>query len=257
MWCIDKDNSAWKSWNQNKGFKQHWKVCEDAVQYADIVTVTTEALARHYGRKHHRTAILPNCIPQAAVDLPRHENDRFYAGWAGFTKTHPGDCTVSAPAARAVLEVGERLRVISDAPGAAREWGIDPSLVDFVPSQKLGPDWFNAVGLLDLMLVGLLDTPFNRAKSTLKALEAGARGVPAIVPDNPPHRALARTGFPVTLAGSPIEWYTAAKHYASLSRADQWEVGGWVQEKVAEKHTIEGNAWRWAEAWERAMNRRR
>jgi hypothetical protein len=256
MWCIDKDNLAWRAWNQEKQFKQHWRVCEEAVKYADLVTVTTEALAKHYGRKFHRTEVIPNSMPQAALSLPEHENEVFTAGWAGFTKTHPGDCRVSTPAVEAVLAAGGNLRVIADARGAAEEWGVEPDSVDSVPPQPLGPDYFSALGQLDLMLVGLRNTPFNRAKSFLKVLEAAAQGVPSIAPDNPPHRDLAASKFPITLAASSSDWYDAGKYYATMPVEDRQSLSKEIKQAVYDNWTIEGNAEIWAQAWERAMDRR-
>lgn len=256
MWCIDKDNLAWRSWNLANRHSQHWKICDTAAEIADLITVTTDGLARRYGRRHGRTEVIPNCVPFSATEIPRLEdNEVFTAGWAGFTKTHPGDCQVSKPATKAVLEAGAALRVIADAEGAAEEWGIDPALVDSVPPQRLGPEWYRNLSALDLMLVGLRDTPFNRAKSFLKVLEAGSMGVPSIAPDNPPHRALAKAGFPVTLASSPSEWYDAAKmHVAEDADAKSLRMLA-VWQAVQSDWTIEGNAERWAQAWERALRR--
>lgn len=256
MWAIDKDNLAWKAWNKENQFRQHWKVCEDSVQYADLVTCTTKALATRYGRQYHRTEILPNCIPRTALDLPRQPNETFTAGWAGFTKTHPGDCRVSAPAAQAVLDAGGHLRVVADAAGAAAEWGLSEDQVDSIPPQKLGPDYFTALGKLDLMLVGLRDTKFNQAKSFLKVLEAASQGVPSIAPANAPHRHLASTGFPVTLAATPGEWADAGKVHATMSLDERQDLSNEVKMAVAKYWTIEGRAEHWASAWERAIRRR-
>lgn len=257
MWAIDKDNAAWNSWNRYNPHGQHWKICEEAALVTDLVTCTTEALSQHYGRAHHRTEVIPNFIPYAATEIAGHaENDKFTAGWAGFTTTHPGDCQISKPAVNAVLEAGGALRVIADADGAAKEWGVERAYVDSIPPQKLGPEYYKALSSLDLMLVGLKDTPFNRGKSFLKVLEAGSAGVPSIAPDNPPHRALARTGFPVTLAGSPSEWYDAAKKAASLPYNEQVQRSMEVWSEVQQRWTIEGNAELWAQAWERAIRRK-
>ena len=254
MWCIDKGNAAWASWNRANAFNQDWRICDEAAKVADLVTVTTEGLARRYAR-HGRVEVIPNCVPYAATEIPGHvANEDFTAGWVGFTKTHPGDCTVSAPAAQAVLAQGGALRVVADAAGAAEEWGVDPALVDSVPPQKLGPNYYKAVSALDLMLVGLRDTPFNRSKSTLKVLEAGALGVPSIAPDNPPHRALAKTGFPVLLASTPGDWADLAKGVMGMDRG---QTRTEVRSAVQAAHTIEGNAERWAQAWERALKRGR
>lgn len=260
MWCIDPANTAYKTWQGGMHTKtgQHWRLCDTAAEIADLVTVTTEHLGRRYARRHGHVEVLPNCVPRAATEVPGHDrpDEGFVAGWSGFTATHPRDCEVSAPAARAVLDVGGALRVIADGEGAARDWGVDPALVDCVPPQKMGPDYYRSMSSLDLMLVGLRDTPFNRSKSSLKVLEAAAAGVPSIAPDNPPHRALARTGFPVTLASSPSEWADAAKRF--VCDPAYWEEQCLLVDRaVKERHTIEGNAERWASAWERALRIKR
>lgn len=256
MWCIDKGNSAWESWNSPTSV-QSWRLCDEAATLADLVTVTTEGLANRYGRKHGRTEVIPNFVPHAATEIPRSdENERFTAGWAGFTKTHPGDCKISAPAAQAILDNGGALRVVADAPGAAAEWGVDPSLVDNIPPQPLGAEYYKALGLLDLMLVGLQPTTFNQSKSTLKVLEAGSQAVPAIAAATRPHRELVKRGFPLTTVESPSEWADAAKQYASLDGDDKLALEHAVWLATQTEHTIEGNAERWAQAWERAMKRR-
>jgi glycosyltransferase involved in cell wall biosynthesis len=256
MWCIDKGNMAWKSWNLSNPYDQHWRLCEDAAQVADLVTCTTDALAAHYGRRHGRTQVIPNYVPKAALDLSLADyNDTFTAGWAGFTKTHPGDCKVSRPAVETVLRGNGNLRVVADAEGAAAEWGVDPEVVDSIPSQKLGPSYYKAIARLDLMLVGLRDTPFNRAKSTLKVMEAAAVGVPSVASDNPPHRALAKAGFPVALASSPGEWEDAAALAMKRWMGEGPDSIALEMTNAMQDYTIESNAEQWARAWERAYER--
>jgi len=259
MWAIDRDNSAYGAWNstlKDGRNPQDWRLCDSAAAEADLVTVTTEALARRYAR-HGRVEVIPNAIPRAAVDLPKQDRgeEPFTAGWAGFTATHPGDVAVSAPAARCVLGYGGRLRVVADAAGAAREWQVPEAAVDAVPPQRLGPDYYRSLSGMDLMLVGLRQTRFNNAKSTLKVLEAASQGVPSIAPDNPPHRALARSGFPLSLAGSASEWHDHAEEHIRWHAKDPEDRANLVWAAVLSEHTIEGNAERWARAWERAMAR--
>jgi len=256
MWCIDKDNYAWPSWNLSNPTKQHWQWCDDAAILADLITCTTDALSVRYSRRHGRTEVIPNYMPAASLALSKRDNEVFTAGWAGFTATHPGDCQISRPAAEAVLAGGGRLAVVADAAGAAAEWGVDPALVEDLPPRPLGPKYFESLGALDLMLVGLRDTPFNRAKSALKVMESAALGVPSVAPDNAPHRALARTGFPVTLASNPSEWADAAKQWMALSAEDRLEQSLLLREVMRKGYTIEANAEQWAQAWERAMRRK-
>src|SRR5690606_6564012 len=72
MWCIDRGNVAWESWNRPNPHGQHWRICEEAARAADLVTVTTEGLARHYGP---RAQVIPNYVPRAAVELPAPEGN--------------------------------------------------------------------------------------------------------------------------------------------------------------------------------------
>lgn len=253
MWCIDKRNAAASYWIRQD---QHWKFCDEAARIADLVTVTTEGLARRYG-KHGRVEIIPNAIPEAALDLGSLRGNYdpvFTAGWAGFTRTHPDDCRVSAPAARAVLDQGGRLRVVADAPGAEAEWGLDEGVVDGLPPQPIGSDYFRSLSTMDLMLVGLRPSRFNDSKSFLKVLEAGSQGVPAIAPANRPHRELRSAGYPVELADSPSEWASLGKRFATDA---SWREEKEQQTRQAIKAwTIQSRADYWSRAWTRALNRK-
>lgn len=243
MWCIDRGNTAWKAWNGN-GF--HWRWSDLAGIHADLITVTTPGLATRYG-KHGRVEILPNRIPDRwVVDQPLPTD--CYAGWAGFTSTHPGDCEVAAKAARVFAENGG-LRVVGDARGASKAWGVE---VESIAKQNLGPNYFSAINQIGVMLVGLRDTSFNRAKSTLKVLEAAAAGIPAIAAATAPHRALARE-FPLRVASSPAEW---EKHAKDLCDRDVRLEAAEQARKAIDRFTISAQAEAWALAWERAANRR-
>lgn len=254
MWCIDRDNIAWPAWNMNRRMgptRMHWSFCDHVAERVDLVTVTTDGLARRYG-KHGRCEIIPNGVPKFAMESLswRDRYDpTFTVGWAGYTGTHPGDCQVSEGAATAVVEAGGRARVVADAEGAARAWGVD---VDDVPPQP-PRDYYAALSCMDVMLVGLRDTPFNRCKSFLKVLEAAAVNVPSIAAATAPHRALWKTGFPVMLAESPAEWREAALWLMKepLALADMRA----ALFDTMPAHMIENRAEEWARAWERARKR--
>lgn len=246
MWVIDKDNVAWKAWNTPT---HHWRSLDQAAHLADLTTVTTPVLARRYG-KHGRCEVLPNCIPADLMDLlePLSRDDtRPVVGWAGFTSTHPGDLTVVGDA---VARLGEEVtvRVVGDAEGAARDWGIQG--VEQVGPVKLGLPYYSALTLLDIGLVPLRTTAFNRAKSWLKALEYAATGVAVVASDTPENRRLSST-VPMLLD----EWYDSLRLLIDEPdhRAQRVAL---AREAVFKNHTYEVNAERWALAWERAMNRR-
>lgn len=245
MWCISRQNVAWAAWNnQSRHRGQHWSWCDYVAERADLVTVTTDHLARRYGR-HGRVEVLPNRIPDRWW-IDQQTEGPGIAGWAGYLKTHPGDCDVSAPAA----EVFSGLRVMGEAPeNLTKIWGREPVGVDSAP---LGPEYFAGLARLGTMLVGLQDNSFNRGKSTLKVLEAGAAGLPAIAAATQPHRQLAAQGFPVILASTPGEWREHAKHLSD------WDGYFSQREAILEAmpaFLISAQAEAWAQSWERAAAR--
>lgn len=254
MWCIDKDNLAHKSWNNQA---MNWRYMDESAKRADLVTVTTEHLARRYG-KHGRVEILPNCIPSEVFNYEKptgYDSSRVAIGWTGFVATHPHDLKVVGDAAkRAVDDTEAVVRVIGDAGGVAREWGLDSSAVEGIAPQPLGPAYFSAMSTIDIGLVPLADSPFNRAKSWLKALEFSAMGVPVIASPTPDNVRLSRQ-VPMLLAKTPDEWYGHLRWL--IDHPYQREKRGTeARTAVRENFTVEAAGERWAAAWERAHARR-
>lgn len=258
MWCIQRANVAWQSWNMERAVKpQHWRYCDQVADMADLVTVTTTGLASRYG-KHGRVEVLPNALPDLAFEvnsIRRNFDPALTFGWAGFTATHPRDCEVSAPAARAAYDAGLLLRVVGDGEGAARNWGIPLHDVDDLGAQGSMPDYYAALSSMDVMLVGLQDNPFNQRKSYLKVLEAASQGVVSIAANTQPHRELARSGFPVLLADSPADWRDHAERLIKDPRIVQHN--RLVLRTHILNHRMSARAQFWAEAWERAVRRSR
>lgn len=246
MWTIDKANVAWAAWNNPHRHRgQHWSWCDRVAETADLVTVTTEHLARRYGR-HGRVEVLPNRIPDAWV-VPQDTAPIGTGGWAGYLATHPGDAAVAAPAAQVFTD----LRVMGEEPTRiGREWGT--AAVTGIPAAPLGPEYFKGLSRLGTMLVGLRQSSFNRAKSTLKVLEAAAAGVPSIAAATPPHVSLQREGFPVLLASTPDEW---KQHAVRLQHRIEHEDMRAQVRAAMPGYVMSAQAEQWALAWERAAAR--
>lgn len=251
LWAIDKDNQAWRAWN---GAQNHWRYMDDATAWADLSTVTTAHLGTRYG-KHGRVEVIPNFVPGEVFDYesPGRFDERVSIGWTGFTRTHPGDLTVVGDAMQRVLAETEAVaRVIGDAEGAMRDWGIHS--IESIPPLVLGPDYFQGISLLDIGVVPLRDSTFNRCKSNLKALEMSAMGLPVVCTPTPANRLLAKD-VPLLLADTPDEWHEHLTRLVNDPEEREWR-GRAAQDAVRAGWTIEANAERWALAWERAVNRR-
>lgn len=256
MWCIERENSAWGQWNEDTNV--HWRFLERAAEAADITTVTTAALERRYG-KHGRCEVLPNCVPadleHALPEVRSALDPTPTVGWAGFTATHPGDLrTVGGAVRDAQRDTGCLVRVVGDAPGASRDWGMPDGTVDWVRPTPLGLPYYTALTTMDIGLVPLADSQFNRAKSWLKALEFAACGVAVIASPTPANRELAKR-VPMILASTPEQWYDAILRLVNHPEERAYQAAK-AREQVFRLHTYEGNAERWAQVWERAMVRR-
>lgn len=258
MWCIDRDNMAWKAWNSDGNHNgMHWRWADKAAEAADLTTVTTDALARRYG-KHGRVEVLPNRIHPEVLDcssIRDQWDDTPAVGWSGFVRTHPKDLDVVGDAVRrALAETGAVCRVIADGPGAERAWGLPEGSVEQLGPYQLGPEFFAAMTAIDIGLVPLDGTLFNRAKSSLKALEFSAMGVPVIATPTPANRHLGRD-IPMLYASTPGEWY---EQIMRLLRdpAERLERGQAARNAVLEGWTFDSWAETWAQSWERAVARR-
>ena len=250
LWAIHPDNLAWKSWN---GGENHYEYMDQAASWVDLVTVTTDALAQRYA-KHGRVEVLPNRVPATVLEMPSiRENfpPGQVLGWSGTVATHPGDLDTIRPV---MANLNPYVRIVGDGAGVAHAWAIDPERVDIVGPQPLG-QYHKALSAIDVGLVPLLSSPFNKAKSSLKALEFSAMGVPVVAAGTPANRALARE-VPFSVASSLQEWSSAIEELSDPQIAS--ERGAAAREAVREKGwTIEASAELWAAAWERAVARRK
>lgn len=252
MWCIDKDNKAYVSWNNQK---MNWRFLDTAAERADLVTVTTDHLARRYG-KHGRVEVVPNYIPEEVFDYEKptgHDTSRVSVGWTGFVATHPHDLKVVGDAVRRATEdTGAVARIVGDAGGVAKAWDLDE--VQAIAPQPLGPLYFQALSTIDIGLVPLADTHFNRAKSWLKALEFSAMGIPVIASPTPDNVRLGQR-VPILFAKTPDEWYGHLRWL--IDHPYQREArGAQALAAVRTGLTVESAGEVWAAAWERAYARR-
>lgn len=146
-------------------------------RFADVVTTTTQQLARKYQRLGaKRTVVIPNYLPSGgvlpAVRDPRR--DQLVIGWVA-AHEHKADLkrVPILKALRRLLAVHPNVRV--ESAGIPLPLPEDRySFHRWVPIEQLG-------GLLatwDVGIAPLADIPFNRARSDVKLKEYGAAGLP-------------------------------------------------------------------------------
>jgi glycosyltransferase involved in cell wall biosynthesis len=99
-------------------------------------------------------------------------------------------------------------------------------------------------------MVPLSPSPFNTSKSRLKGIEMMAAGVAWVASPRAEYRRLRRESGCGYLAETPKDWYNRLNQLLKDEplRKEQVEMG----REYMKDQTYEANAWRWAEAWERA-----
>lgn len=223
-------------------------------QTADLVTVTTETLAQlHRGHECKNVAVLPNCVPEYVLDLPKETNRRPRLGWIGGA-SHGLDIHEAAQPVRRFLAKNDN-------------WDLLVGGTDYRPSfnarnwdQMIYSGWkqindderayYESIDF-DIGIVPLKDTTFSRSKSALKTLEYNARGIPVIASDVQPYREYivhGENGFLVKNQ-SPHDWMKYIRLLADNPdlRKEMGEKG-----KVhASAFTVEANWHKWEKAYER------
>ena len=222
-----------------------------ACRLADLVTVTTPALAERYG-SHGRVAVLPNCVPASLLDLPRSSDGRT-VGWAGALHMHPGDLQVThGGVADALRDSDWQFKVVGNQDGVGRALGLndDPAGTGFLDMDE----WHHELGSLDIGIVPLCDTKFNQAKSWLKGIEYAARGTPFIASPTVEYQKLAAEGIGILAVDRGRTW---RKELRQLMRDESLrrEMAERGRLTIAESHTYETEGWRWVEAWQTALAR--
>lgn len=192
-----------------------------AIAAVDVVTVTTDDLAEHIRSITDNkipVRVVPNEIgrddleiaTQTRAQAPKNpSNGKLRIGWGGGIG-HSGDLAILHPMFEALKDEAEFCFL-----------GMDPPLPKGVVKQYYGattPDRYlpSLASLnVDLIVAPLEDNLFNRCKSNLRLIEAGACHYPVIASpvapyhtDSPPVYAYAHT---------PEDWITTVRQFAELS----------------------------------------
>ena len=217
------DDFGWSSYREYTG---HRKALTKLLGAASLVMTSTEELKARLAPFSERIVVLPNVIserlwfapfkeksPTASLrglDKPRREAETrvVYMG----SRTHHDDLKMLKDAVLDLRSTNPNFRLltlgITESPEPWHEPlkvpdGNYPSFVS----------WFRRVAsLVDFAVAPLMDTEFNRAKSTIKLLEYTAAGLPVIASDVSPYRdeiANAVTGL--LAQNSPSGWLEALR----------------------------------------------
>jgi len=218
---------------------------QDAVSHAaavaNLVTVTVEPLAEVMREHNPNVAVLPNCVPDELLEHERPRRDKVVVGWAGGA-SHAMDMNMVAAPLRRFVErnkhtelhlIGTDYAPTIRAPRRYTDWDADPWVyyrnIDF-----------------DIGIAPVVDTPFARSKSAIKALEYAALGIPVVASDIRPYRDFVIDGVTGYLVSKDHEWGKRLYELAN-DQAMREEMG-----RKAREHAANWAISRWAPAWEKA-----
>jgi glycosyltransferase involved in cell wall biosynthesis len=264
-----------------------WEILRQAYREADMVTVSTSALAKRYG-SHGRVRVVPNGVPRAYLGITKEDappgqtfireaarsreslgssSHRLRAtgvpesymrqvpvvGWTGVARYHPGDLEeVGTSVADVVRSGAAKFRAIGgeeplDLLGVSGQWHPGAPLQDYAYARLYAE--------LDVAIVPLQHCRFNAGKSWLKGLEAAALGVPFVASPTPEYVRLHELGAGV-LAETPKEWRHELGRLAGSAdlRAELAAKGREVAARLTIEQMQAPLLW---EAWAAADGRRR
>jgi glycosyltransferase involved in cell wall biosynthesis len=239
-----------------------------ALNLADVITVSTPELAKRY-RGGRAAFVVRNGVPASmteqgysrALSTGNKEKERII-GWAGYTGTHPGDLEVTSGAVDSVMGTqpegrGVRFRNIGPMDGLKEALDIQPEHHKLVEASGwLEPNLYRvALASLDIGIVPLADTAFNRAKSTLKALEFAAAGVPVVASNLPEFVELKNAGLPLWLVKPRRQdWENALTRLAGTSDEQLRQIAHAHRAWVRSNGTVDARAEEWAHAFRYAAS---
>lgn len=218
------------------------------ITVADLVTTTNEHLAELLSQYNPNVAVLGNYVPEWTLTHERPESPCTVIGWGGGV-SHSRDFGEVAKPLRSTLQKHHDDVVFHNigVDHTDRVRSIKGNTV-FTPWYKSVEEYLSALDF-DIGIAPLRTSSFNDSKSYVKALEYASLGIPCVVSNTGPYPDFVQHGLTGFLAANAKEW---AEYLTVLVKEPERraQMGKRARELAAE-HTIEKNAWRWAEAYSR------
>ncbi|MRS01652.1 glycosyltransferase [bacterium] len=219
------------------------------------ITVSTDALSRHFTSYNTNVRILPNLL-----------NDRLWCkttppsqgpviiGYAG-TITHSADLTLLEEVLEKISSkysnkvaftfMGCSTERISRLPGF--------SFISFETTYEAYARKLQEIPL-DIMLVPLEDNPFNRCKSNIKWLEYSACGIAGIYADLPPYNTTVAHGKTGLLVGQNTDKWVHAIELLIEHPDLRKQIARQAREEVLSKYTLQKGVHRYLDLYENLLN---
>jgi hypothetical protein len=236
-----------------------------SVALADVVTVSTDALAQRYGYAKDRTFVIRNAVPSeflqnpsSALSRKRSRSDSVSdrtVGWSGSALSQAKDLAETRGTLASVVGVERRdgrrvtFRSIGPRAGLSEALSLPEGCIE-VPGMALPTGLYRvALGEIDIAIVPQAD----QASGGTQALEFAAAGCVVVASDTPEHRVLKDGGLPLTLVGSrKKDWLGVLRSMVAMDDRKLKELAAAHRENVRLNHTVERRVYEWAHAYRTA-----
>jgi len=186
----------------------------EAIEQADLVTVSTEPIKKNLQAYNQNIKVLPNFLDDTYWEIKEpkqiaEQTDVLSIGYMGGF-THGPDLDMVTPVLHKILDkYSDRIEL--------KFFGFKPPLslrflkqVRWIRAQSFNyiefSKWFQNQ-TADVFIAPLFDSEFNRCKSAIKYLEYSSLGVPGIYSDLEPYRNVIRNGENGLLAKAPEDFF--------------------------------------------------
>ena len=247
--AIHPENGAYAMYTGQLSPALHGRNIARCCGLADLVTVSTPALADRYGA-HGRVQVLPNAVPEKILDYPSL-SDGHTLGWPGRVASHPGDLETTHGGVGEALDGDWRFHVIGEAAGVREKLRLpsEPTETPWIASVE---DYHRELCRLTVGIVPLCDSKFNAAKSWLKGIELAGAGVPFVASPRAEYAAL---GLGLLVPDRARSWRRVLRDLLG-DESLRLEMAEQGREVIRAEHTFERTGPRWAEAWNQAVTNR-
>ena len=257
FWHMDRGSSLFREFQPRPGSLANWDYLAASCKAADLVTVSTPALARVVPSLHVR--VLRNLVPEAYLHVQGDLGDNadlakgLIVGWSGVPDTHAGDLREAGNGVVRAVRAAEASFVGLGSPDTGPFLGFEQGEALFSPWVDLA-SYPEAVAAYDIGIVPLKMSLFNEAKSYLKGLEYAALGLPFVASPTSEYRYLASLGAG-EIAKHKHDWERLLTRLLTdvAYRKQRREDG----RAVAESLTYERHGEKWMDAWEHAVKLRK
>lgn len=219
-WGVDPTNKAFKYNHPKTNPDENINHYKSILSRSNLVMVSTPyLLSRLSPWMKCEMVLTPNTIDLNRFTMRNHVDDGPpVVGWVGSTAHRSRDLETVSGILKSMYNAGDiKLHHSGDHheyPTFASRIGVPDTAVSTLPLATTA--LYPTLMVMDIGIVPLRDTPFNRAKSCIKGLEYAAAGVPFVAQDLDAYMELSASGVG-RVAKRPVNWI---KHIKSLASAD-------------------------------------